>query len=111
VDIIGHPRSQLIPDREPSQLDMDAVFAAAAEHDTALEINANPHRLDLDAPHARRAHNLGIKLTINTDAHNADQLRLMSYGIGTARRGWVEPQNVLNTWSTDDFVAWLKRNE
>jgi DNA polymerase (family 10) len=107
VDIIGHPRSQLIPDRDPSELDMEAVLAAARDHDTALEINANPRRLDLDSAHARRAQELGVKLTINTDAHSADQLQLMSYGIGTARRGWIEPQNVINTWSLPDLLNWV----
>lgn len=111
VDIIGHPRSQLIPDREPSALDMDAVFEAARQHDTALEINANPRRLDLDAPHARRAQEMGIKLVINTDAHSAGQLELMHYGVMTARRGWIEAETVLNTWSTEDFLAWLRRND
>lgn len=107
VDIIGHPRGQLFPDREPTQLDMDAVFEAAAEHNTALEINANPRRLDLDAAHARRAQELGIKLVINTDAHHIENLELISYGIGTARRGWVEPQTVLNTRDADQFLDWI----
>ncbi len=108
VDIIGHPRSQLIPEREPSALDMDVIFEAAREHDTALEINANPRRLDLDAQHARRAQEMGIKIVINTDAHAADQLKLMPYGVSTARRGWIEPQNVLNTWSTEEFLEWVQ---
>ncbi|MCI0713767.1 MAG: DNA polymerase/3'-5' exonuclease PolX [Chloroflexi bacterium] len=107
VDIIGHPRGQLLPDREPTQLDMDAVFEAAAEHNTALEINANPRRLDLDAAYARRAQELGIKLVINTDAHHPENFELISYGIGTARRGWVEAQNVLNTWDADQFLDWI----
>ena len=111
VDVIGHPRSQLIPDREPSNLDMDAVFEAAAENDTALEINANPRRLDLDAAHARRAKEMGIKLSINTDAHHPDHLQLMSYGVSTARRGWIESEDVINTWAMDKLLAWLKRNE
>jgi DNA polymerase (family 10) len=111
VDIIGHPRSQLMPDREPTQLDMDALFEAAAEHNTALEINANPRRLDLDAAHARRAKQMGIKLVINTDAHHIDQMPLISYGIGTARRGWIEPENVLNTWDADQFLDWIKNRQ
>lgn len=108
VDVIGHPRGQLIPDREGADLDMDAVFAAAAKFGTALEINSNPERLDLEAQYARRAVDFGIKLAINTDAHSVDHLHLMPYGITTARRGWVEPGSVINTLSADDFVAWTK---
>jgi DNA polymerase (family 10) len=107
VDLIGHPRGQYIPDREPVDADMDAVFAAAAQHGTALEINANPRRLDLEAQYARRAVELGIPLAINTDAHSADQMDLMLFGVVTARRGWVEADSVLNTWPVERFVAWL----
>ncbi len=108
VDIIGHPRGQLIPTREPADLDMDAVFAAAKETGTVLEINANPHRLDLDDAHAQRAVELGVLLAIDTDAHSAGELDLIHYGITTARRGWVKPQDVINTWSTDEFVRWMQ---
>jgi DNA polymerase (family 10) len=110
VDIIGHPRGRLIPDREPADLDMDAVFAAAAETDTALEINANPHRLDLDDTHAQRAMELGIKLAINCDAHGAADFEMLRYGIATARRGWVRPQQVINTWTTEQFIRWLQQD-
>ncbi len=111
VDIIGHPRGRLIPEREPADLDMDAVFAAAQATDTVLEINANPRRLDLDETHARRAQELGIKLAINTDAHNADNLSLMHFGVATARRGWIQTENVINTWSTDQLLNWLSTRE
>lgn len=107
VDLIGHPRGQLIPDREPADLDMDRVFEAAAEYDTALEINANPHRLDLEAQYARRAAALGIRLAINTDAHTADQMDLLHYGVRTARRGWVEADTVINTWPLERFIEWI----
>jgi DNA polymerase (family 10) len=108
VSIIGHPRGRLIPDREPADLDMDAIFAAAKEHDVALEINANPHRLDLDDAHARRARELGIKLTISTDAHQPGELDLMDYGIAVARRAWVAAADVVNTWSLDRVLDWVK---
>lgn len=108
VDIIGHPRGQLIPDREPADLDMDAVFAAAKESRTVLEINANPHRLDLDDAHAKRAVELGITLAIDTDAHSEGDFHMLPYGILTARRGWVKPEDVINTWSTERFVRWIK---
>ena len=108
VDIIGHPRGRLIPDREPADLDMDAVFAAALEHDTAMEINANPHRLDLDGQHARHAAEMGIKLTISTDAHSIPELDNMRFGVATAARGWVTADQVINTWSLDRLMDWVR---
>jgi DNA polymerase (family 10) len=108
VDLMGHPRGQLIPNREPADLDMDAVFEAAHEHGTALEINANPHRLDLEAQYARRAVELGIPLAIDTDAHRAEELDLMHFGVLTARRGWVEAKSVINTWPVERFVEWIR---
>lgn len=109
VDIIGHPTGRIIPDREGSDLDMDAVLAAAAETDTALEINANPARLDLSDIYARRAIEMGIRLSINTDAHKPDNFDLLHYGVAVARRAWVEPQHVINTWPPDALRDWLAR--
>ncbi len=108
VDIIGHPTGRMIPDREGADLDMDAVLAAAAETGVVLEINANPARLDLDDVYARRAVELGISLAINTDAHAPENFDLRHYGVATARRGWVGPDQVINTWDTDRMLAWLK---
>ncbi len=107
VDILGHPRGELIPDRAGADLDMDAVFAAAAQTGTVLEINANPHRLDLDDAHAHRAIEVGIRLSIDTDSHSTADFDMLRYGILTARRGWVRPSDVLNTLSTDEFVRWM----
>jgi DNA polymerase (family 10) len=107
VDMIAHPRGQLIPQRDPADLDMDAVFEAALQHQTVLEMNANPSRLDLDAIHARRAGDLGLKLAINTDAHSTSDLDLLSYGIGTARRAWLKAEQIINTWDYARFRAWL----
>jgi DNA polymerase (family 10) len=108
IDLIGHPRGQLIPNREPADLDMDMIFEAARQHGTALEINANPHRLDLEAQYARRAVELGIPLAINTDAHRAGEMDLMHFGVLTARRGWVEAKSVLNTWPVERFLEWVQ---
>ncbi|MCS6869957.1 MAG: DNA polymerase/3'-5' exonuclease PolX [Anaerolineae bacterium] len=108
VDIIGHPRGQLIPDREPADLDMDAVFAAALATDTALEINANPHRLDLDSAHAHQALKLGIKLAINTDAHSAADFAVLPFGVRTARRAWASAEQIINTWSRERFEEWIR---
>jgi DNA polymerase (family X) len=109
VDLIGHPRAQYIPDREPVDADMDAVFEAAKKYGTALEINANPRRLDLEAGFARRAVEMGILLAIDTDAHTASQMDLLHFGVSTARRGWVEAPSVINTWPVERFLEWVQR--
>jgi DNA polymerase (family X) len=109
VDMVGHPRGQLIPDRDPVDVDMDAVLEAAAKHATVLEINANPRRLDLEAQYARRAVEMGITLAVNTDAHAVHELDLMPYGILTARRGWVPAESVLNTWLVEKFTSWVEQ--
>ncbi len=108
VDIIGHPTGRLIPDREGADLDMDAVLAAAAETGVALEINAHPSRLDLDDVYARRAKELGIPISINTDAHSEEDMDLRFYGVATARRAWLEPEDVINCWTRDKLLKWLK---
>lgn len=108
VDIIGHPTGRLIPDREAADLDMEAVFAAAVEHGTVLEISAHPMRLDLNDSYARRAAELGVLISINTDAHQPDELDLRFFGVAIARRGWVPPEQVINTWEPEKLVAWLK---
>jgi DNA polymerase (family 10) len=109
VDVIGHPTGRMIPDREPADLDMDAVLAAAAEHGTTLEINAHPSRLDLDDVYARRAVEMGIRLSINTDAHSDTDMDLLHFGVATARRGWVTAEDVINTWSEERLLDWLAR--
>ncbi len=109
VDMIGHPTGRLIPDREGADLDMEAVLAAARESGVALEINANPMRLDLDDIYSRRAVELGIPLAINTDAHHPNDLALLEYGIAVARRGWVTAENVINTWDAARLRRWLAR--
>jgi DNA polymerase (family X) len=111
VDIIGHPTGRMIPNREGADLDMDAVLAAAAEYQTALEINAYPSRLDLDDVYARRAIQMGIKLSINTDAHSAEDMELIHFGVATARRGWVRPGDVINTLGPDGITGWLAGRE
>ena len=108
VDIIGHPSNRMLPDREGADLDWDAVLKAAAETGTALEINANPRRLDLDDVQARRAIDMGIKLSINTDAHHPDHMDFIAFGVATARRGWVTVPDVINAWTPKQIKAWLK---
>ena len=107
VDVIGHPTGRLIPDREGADLDMEAVLQAAADSGVALEINANPQRLDLEDGHVRRALELGCTLSINTDSHATDHLALVEYGVATARRGWATPERVINAWGAARLEAWL----
>ena len=108
VDVIAHPTGRIIPNREGADLDMAAVLEAAAEHGVALEINAHPTRLDLDDIYARRAIEIGINLSINTDAHSASDMDLVHFGVATARRGWVTPENVINAWTAERLLVWLK---
>ena len=109
VDIIGHPTGRLIPEREGADLDMDAVLAAAAESGVALEINAHPARLDLEDVYARRAKELGIPISINTDAHSEADLDMLHFGVATARRAWLTAEDVINTWPTEKLLDWLKQ--
>lgn len=108
VDIIGHPTNRLLPDRAGADLDMEAVFQAAAEIGTALEINANPQRLDLNDIHARRAIELGIPIAIDTDAHAPAHFDLLHFGVATARRAWAQKKNVINAWPVEKLLTWLK---
>jgi len=109
VDIIGHPTGRLIPDREPADLDMDAVLEAAAESGVALEINAHPARLDLEDIYAKRAKEMGIPISINTDAHSEADLDMLHFGVATARRAWLTAEDVINTWSMNKLLNWLKK--
>lgn len=107
VDVIGHPTGRLIGRREPYDVDIDALINVCAETGTALEINANPARLDLSDAHARRAIERGAWLAINTDAHQPENFDLLPYGVATARRAWVNPQRVLNCLPLDKLLAQL----
>lgn len=112
VDIIGHPSGRLLPNREGADLDWEQVLKTALETGVALEINAHPSRLDLDEVYSRRAAEMGIPLSLNTDAHAPDQLDLIEYGIGATRRAWLEPDQIINAWPADKLLAWLaKRGE
>ncbi len=111
VDIIGHPSGRLLPNREAADLDMEAVLAAAKENGTALEINASPHRLDLDETYARRAAEMGIVLAINTDAHQPADFDQAVYGVSAARRAWVGPRAVINTWEVKKIRQWLDNRD
>jgi DNA polymerase (family 10) len=111
VDIIAHPTGRLIGRRAGADLDMEAIIQAAAQTGTVLEINADYHRLDLNDIHARRAVECGAKLTINSDAHEAQGVGRLAWGVATARRAWVTPDDVINTWRLDKLLAWTGRSE
>jgi len=108
VDIIAHPSGRLIGERSAYEVDWEEVFRRAAKYGTILEVNANPQRLDLCAEHVREAIDTGVKLALGTDAHHPDHLRFMRYGILTARRGWAEAKDVINTLSLDKLLAMFK---
>jgi DNA polymerase (family X) len=99
VDAIGHPTGRLIERREPYAVDLEAVFAAAAQAGTMLEINANPDRRDLSEVHARAAAQAGVQIVINSDAHRTHTLDVMRWGVATARRAWLSAADVTNTRS------------
>jgi len=108
VTCIGHPTGRLIGQREAMDLDMAAVIEHAAQTHTALEVNANPQRLDLKDVHCRMAIEAGVRLAIGTDAHNTASLGLMGFGVATAGRGWATKANVLNTLSLAKVKSWLR---
>jgi DNA polymerase (family X) len=109
VDIIGHPSTRIVGGREGVEFDRVAVFAAAARTGTAMEVNANPGRLDLRDADVRLALGAGVKLTIDTDAHAIDHLDLMDFGVHTAQRGGARRQDVWNAAPLEEVEAWLTR--
>ena len=109
VDIIGHPTGRIINQREPSDMDFHAVLEAAAKTGTALEINAHPSRLDLNDVNARAAKEMGVQMSINSDAHDAGQLLNMKYGINVARRAWLEKKDLINAMDLKDLIQFLKK--
>ncbi len=109
LNIIGHPTGRLLMARDPYPLDLDAVFAKAAATGVAIEINADPHRLDLDWRLAARARDAGADISIGADAHGVAGLANVTYGIDMARKAWLTAERIPNTKSATEFVAWAKR--
>lgn len=107
--ILAHPSGRLIGERDPYEIDMDRVLAHAAQNGCFLEVNAHPDRLDLTDIQCQEAKERGVKLAISTDAHSVRHLDYMRYGVGQARRGWIEPGDVINTRSLADLKVHLGR--
>ncbi len=109
VHIIAHPTARLWGVREPFDIDLEEIFKAACDTNTALEINAFPNRLDLNDTNCRRAKELGVKLAIGTDSHSAEQLPAMKLGISVARRGWLSRQDVINTLPLEKLLKEIRK--
>jgi DNA polymerase (family 10) len=109
VDMVGHLTGRLLNKREPYDVDIAKVIDAAAANDTIIELNANPWRLDLDWRWWRRAAEKGVLCSINPDAHDVDQLAFAAHGVRIARKGWLTPEQVLNTRSLPEVLSWLGR--
>jgi DNA polymerase (family 10) len=106
VRTIGHPTGRLIQRRSPYALNLDKVFEAAAEQDVFLEINCSPSRLDLKDVDARRAKEMGVKITLGSDAHSVPQMEFLPLGVAVARRGWLGKDDVVNTWELDKVLGY-----
>ncbi|OGR13164.1 MAG: hypothetical protein A2341_08690 [Deltaproteobacteria bacterium RIFOXYB12_FULL_58_9] len=109
VDCIGHPFTRHLVTRGPISIDVDTVFQACRDNGVCLELNAQPERLDLPDVYCHRAKEIGVKVAIASDAHKATDLDYMRYGVSTARRGWLEPGDVLNSLSTKELRKRLVR--
>jgi DNA polymerase (family 10) len=108
-NIFAHPTGRLINERGPYELDLERIMEAAKERGCFMEINAHPDRLDLADRHCKMAKDMGLKLAISTDAHSIANLDFIRYGVDQARRGWLEPDDVINTKSLKDLKKLLKR--
>ena len=111
VHLIAHPTGRLLGRRDGYRVNIEKLIEKAKETDTALEINANPNRLDLASYYAKQAQEAGVKLAINTDAHSYETLRFMKYGVSTAKRGWIKKDTVLNTMPLTEIKEFLGRNK
>jgi DNA polymerase (family X) len=109
LNILSHPTGRIINKRKPMSFDFEKVIKAAEKNKIALEINAHPSRLDINDVQAKMAKEAGLKIAISTDAHWAEELKNLKYGIYQARRGWIEPEDVINSWELNDLLKFLKK--
>ncbi|HEY7293343.1 MAG TPA: DNA polymerase/3'-5' exonuclease PolX [Vicinamibacterales bacterium] len=110
VDILGHPTGRALLRRDPYPFDLEAVLDAARDNGVAIEINCQPHRLDLNDVQARLARDRGVRIVISSDAHSKQGLRFLQWGVKTARRAWIGKADVLNTRGFDEFRSLLRRH-
>jgi DNA polymerase (family 10) len=109
VDILGHPTGRLLSGRDGLPLDMYKIIDAAAEYDVVIELNASPHRFDIDWRFCKYAKEKGVLISINPDAHSIEGLNDIEYGIGIAHKGWLEPDNIFNALSLAEVEKFFKR--
>ena len=108
LTILAHPTGRLLLSRPPYDVDLDALFEKAREVGAAIELNADPHRLDLDWRHLRRAKSMGIAIEIGPDAHSTAGLDYMEIGVGIARKAWLERSDVVNAWPVEDVLSFVR---
>jgi DNA polymerase (family 10) len=109
VDILAHPTGRLIQKREGYEVDLDRILRAAKETGTILEIDSYPDRLDLNDVNIKKTKEMGVKMVIDTDAHHVDQMRFVELGIAQARRGWAEKEDIINCWTLEKLLKFLKK--
>ena len=109
LTVIGHPTGRLLLSRDPYGLDLDLVIEKAAQNAVALEVNADPHRLDLDWRVLKRVREGGVMISIGADAHSVAGIGHVEHGVGMARKGWLAPADILNTRSAKEFTTWAAR--
>ena len=107
--MLGHVSGRLLLAREPYEVDIEPILKFAGEHQVMMELNASPYRLDLDWRWLRRAKDLGVLISLNPDAHCLEDLDDVAYGVTTARKGWLEPRDVLNTYPPEEVIHLLRR--
>jgi DNA polymerase (family X) len=110
VNVIGHPLTRKIGRRPPVDVDLPELYRACARTGTALEVNSHPARLDLPSSHIRAARDAGVKFAIDTDSHSLRDLTYLQYGVATAQRGWLTPDDVITTWALDRLTEFLRKD-
>jgi DNA polymerase (family 10) len=108
-NVLAHPTGRLINEAEPYEVDLEEVVEKAKEAGCFLEVNAHPYRLDLSGRYCRMAKEAGVKIVVSTDAHRAEDLGFMRFGVDQARRGWLEADDVVNTRTLKDLKQLLRR--
>ncbi|MFH1451088.1 MAG: hypothetical protein ABIF89_00570 [bacterium] len=109
VDIISHPTGRLLKRREEYQIDFDKILQSARKTGTILEINSSPERMDLMDKNIRKTKEAGVKMVINTDAHEKNQMKLIKLGISQARRGWATKKDIINAWPLLKLLSFFKK--